>query len=897
MRFKSRTAVIVGLIFLATILLPLFIAIYGDIYTDWLWFDSLGYLSVFRTRILASWGMFLAGGVVALAFLILNLVVVPPRLVEETDRVIRVNQKRVRIDIKSPRGILMVAAVLIAFVLGLRAAGEAMPFLRFRNAAPFGLADPIFGLDAGFYIFKLPFYQSLVGWATALLVLSLIGIGLFYLLTDSFQQRGPAAHLSVLGALLLLVILARYQLDRLSLLDSARGVVFGAGYTDVHARLPLLQIQSVIVILGATVLVVNVFFRRWRLFLLVAGAWLLVAVVGPVYPGVVQRFRVDPNELATERPYIEHNIAFTRYAFGLEDVEAFDFEGGGALNETVVEENEDTIRNIRLWDWRPLATTFEQIQELRLYYTFNDVDVDRYVIDGELREVMLAARELDVEQLPEQAQTWVNRHLIFTHGYGLCLNPVNEVTEEGLPNLLVRDIPPESADPSLEITQPAIYFGERTHNYVIINTEQQEFDRPRGDENVYTTYDGADGVTLGGLGRRLAFALRFSSQQIIFSGSINPESRILFHRTVSDRAQTLAPMFWYDHDPYLAIADGRLVWIYDAYTWTDRFPYSEPFWGDSNVGEINYVRNSVKVTIDAYTGETTFYVVDPDDPILQTYQAIFPDLFTPVTEMDPTVRAHWRYPEQFFRIQADAYASYHMEDPQVFYNKEDLWTTPSESYGAREQGRMAPYYVVMELPGSSEVEFIMMRPYVPNGRENMIAWLYADSDGDDYGQLGVYKFSKEELVYGPTQIAARFDQDAYISQQLTLWNQRGSEVIRGNLLVIPVDDTLLYVQPLYLQAQAGSIPELKRVLLAHGSRLVMAEDLATALGQVLSDEPVEVPPGEEPLPTDVASLVRSAQAHYEAAERCLQVGDWACYGRELDALASDLEALVEATEE
>ena len=503
-------------------------------------------------------------------------------------------------------------------------------------------------------------------------------------------------------------------------------------------------------------------------------------------------------------------------------------------------------------------------------------------------------RELAIEQMREDAQTWVNQHLIYTHGYGLCLSPVAEVSEEGLPHLLVRDIPPQSADPVLTITRPEICFGETTTNYVIVNTTEDEFDYPSGDENVYTRYEGPDGVPLGDFLRRLAFASRFNSTPILISGAIGLESRILFHRSLFDRVRTLAPMLWYDDDPYPVIADGRIVWLYDAYTWSDRFPYSEPGWNVEPVWGLNYIRNSVKVAIDAYTGETTFYIVDPSDPLVQTYQAIFPDLFVPVEEMDTALREHWRYPEQLFRIQAHIYAAYHMQDARVFYNKEDLWQTPTE---IRETGEtwMSPYYVIMRLPGTEEVEFMMIRPYVPAGKQNMIAWLYADSDGPDYGQLGVYKFSKEALVYGPIQVEGRIDQDPYISQQLSLWNQRGSSVIRGNLIVIPLDGTLLYIEPLYLQAETGQLPELTRVLVVHGNRIAMADDLATGLAQVLSEAPVTAP--VEPLPTDTAALARSAQAHYEAAQECLQREDWACYGAELEALAHDLEVLVAATEE
>ncbi|MBN1178258.1 MAG: UPF0182 family protein [Anaerolineae bacterium] len=886
--------VLIGVAVCVFFVLPFVSLVYGTLYTDWLWFDSLGYLSVYRTRIFAEAGLFAVGGVLAAGFILLNWLLIPSRLTRRLEVVLRPYRKTVALDSKGLTLVLIAAALFLALPMALLAASHAMDVLVASHAAPFGLQDPIFGLDVGFYIFKLPFYNTLVGWLIGLVITAGIGTGLLYLMSGALGQRGPVAHLSILGALFLLLLAVNYQLQRLSLLDSARGVVFGAGYTDVHARLPMLHVLTAISVVGAVILLANIAARRWRLLIGAVAVWLVAVLVSSAYPAIVQRFVVNPNELANEWPYIEHNIAFTRYAFGLNDVYESDFSAEGTLDQAVLDENAATIANIRLWDWRPLQTTYEQLQEIRLYYTFVDVDVDRYVIDGQIREVTLAARELDVDQLPGQAQTWVNRHLIYTHGYGVCLSPVSEVNPEGLPNFLVRDIPPQSSAAGLDITRPEIYFGEETDNYIIVGTAEQELDRPSGDANVYTQYEGPDGVRMGGFFRRLAFTLRFGDQQILFSGSIDPQSRILFYRDVAERVAALAPMFWYDPDPYIVIADGRLVWLYDAYTTSERFPYSEPF--GSGAGDINYVRNSVKVAIDAYTGETTFYVVDPSDPVMLTYQAIFPDLFAPASEMDPSLREHWRYPEQLFRLQAEAYAAYHMDDPQVFYNKEDLWAVPTEMLGSEEEP-MAPYYVVMRLPGEDEVEFIMIRPYVPSGRHNMIAWLYADSDGADYGQLGVFKFSKEGLLYGPMQVEARFDQDPYISQQLSLWNQRGSQVYRGNLIVIPIDDTILYVEPLYLQAQSGGLPELKRVLLAYGNHVVMAEDLSTALAQVLGvPAAVEPLPGEEPIVTDVAELARSAQAHYDAAQLCLIQGDWACYGSEMEAMAADLETLIQVTE-
>ncbi len=879
---------VVGVVLLLVFIVPSLFGLYANVYTDWLWFESLGYLSVYRTRLFTQVGIFIIASLVAAAFLGLNWFLLPRGLLRHLQMVIRPRRSpAVQLGATALTIILAVVGAVIALAMGASASSSWLDYLVFRHATPFGLTDPIFGLDAGFYVFQLPFYRALLGWLTTLTVVTGIGALLVYALGQGLRERGPAAHLSLLGVFLLAMIALEYQVRRLTLLSSAQGAVFGIGYTDVHARLPLYTALTVVTLLGAAFLLVNLFVRRWRLFALVFALWVGIQLVGSVYPAIVQRFVVAPNELSIERPYIEHNIAFTRYGFDLDDIQEADFPAVGQLTPQVLAENATTIDNVRLLDWQPLAATYSQLQVIRLYYTFPDVDVDRYEINGSLREVMLSVRELDVDLLPAQAQTWVNQHLVYTHGYGACVSPVNEVTSEGLPTLLVRDIPPQTNVPILQITRPEVYFGEATDNYVIVNTTEAEFDRPSGNENVYTHYEGPDGVLLSNAWRRLAFAVRLESSPIFFSGAIRPDSRILIHRSLGDRVWTLAPILWYDDDPYPVIADGRLVWLYDAYTWSDRFPYSEPFWG------LNYVRNSVKVAIDAYTGETTFYVVDPDDPIIRTYQAIFPALFT-TEPMEPSLRDHWRYPEQLFTVQAEAYAAYHMQDAQVFYNREDLWAAPTEVRGTGEVA-MTPYYVVMRLPGSDEVEFLLMRPYVPNSRRNMIAWLYADSDGADYGQMGVFKFSKEATIYGPTQIEARFNQDPLISSQITLWGQRGSQVIWGNLMVIPIDDALLYVEPLYLQAESGQLPELRRVLVAYGDQVVMAEDLQTALLQVVGAAPL--PPPEEPPSTDVAALARSAQAHYEAAQGCLQQSDWTCYGREMEALSADLEALVEATGE
>lgn len=895
---RTRVGLIVAVVVI--VLLPILSGNAITFFTDWLWFDSVGQLDVVKTRILARVVLWLTGALIVAGFLAINWLFLPRRLLGRLRLQIR-GKGRASITVGAQLLTIFLSAMgaLVALTMASTVAGRSMMVLRFLHGVSFGLIDPIFGLDASFYVFKLPLYRFLVGWTMGLVVVTLVGNALIYVLAGRVREAEAVGHLSVLGALFLAGRAVSYQLERWALLESSAGVVYGAGYTDIHARIPLLYLLTAVVVVGALLLLVNIFLRRWRLLLYAGGAWVVLGLIGQSYPAAVQRFTVEPNELALERGYIAHNIDFTRYAYGLDDVQESDYEVTDDLTAEDIEASRDTLENVRLWDWKPLRATYEQIQEIRTYYTFADVDIDRYTLDGRLRQVNLAVREVDIEQMREDARTWINQHLIYTHGYGLCLSPVAAVTEEGLPQLLVRNIPPESEAPTLEIKRPEIYFGEKTSNYVIVNTTEDEFDYPSGDQNVYSRYEGDAGVAVGGLLRRIAFALRFSSSPVLLSNATSADSRILFHRLLADRVEMVAPMLWYDADPYPVIVDGRIIWLYDAYTWTDRFPYSRPTRG------LNYIRNSVKVAIDAYSGEMTFYVVDSGDPLIQTYQSIFPELFTPVEEMDPALREHWRYPEQLFLIQADLYGAYHMQDPRVFYNQEDLWQTPMEVRGS-EQTEMSPYYVTVQLPGSEQTEFMLIRPYVPAGKQNMIAWLYADSDGSDYGQLGLYKFSKESLVYGPMQVESRIDQDPTISEQLTLWNQRGSSVNRGNLIVTPIDGSLLYIEPIYLQAEASRIPELKRVVVSYQNRVAMEGTLSESLDKVLAGARVTEEPGPQPetggeptpVPTGrVAELARSAEAHFEAAQQCLQEGDWDCYGDELAALQQDLQALVDATKE
>ncbi len=914
MNNRSRNITIwLGLGLLLFSLICVFSSTLIALYTDHLWFQSLDYTQIFNTRLVASLGLTAVAVAVAVAFLILNWSFLPYWIGPEVEElrplantggtsvlnaivtILRLFTPAARqgepdTTIRPLRRLFSVAGLVIGVIIGLSFSGLWRTYLLSQNGIPFGLDDPIFGMDVSFYIFDLPWYQALLGRGKTLIVLTFLGVLIRYALTNQMRSSEAAAHISLLGATWLVLVGLGSWLERYTLLQSELGVVFGAGYTDVNARNVLYIIETVLFGAAAILLVVNAFTRRWKLLLLIGAFWLGLSLFSPIYPALVQRFRVEPNEFVVERPYIEHNINYTRRAYGLDEIEEDDYPATGTITTETLEENEDVLQNVRLWDYRPLLRTYIQLQEIRLYYHFNEVDIDRYVIDGNLRQVLLSIREMDVDQLAEQAQTWINRHIIFTHGYGLTMSPVSEVSQEGLPRLWVRDIPPLSEFSELEITRPQIYFGESTDEYALVNALEDEFDYPQGDTNAYTRYEGPDGIVLSNVLRRVLLAARFNSLQLLISPALTNESRILFNRTITQRAQTIAPMLFYDPDPYPVIYEGRIVWIIDAYTWTDSFPYSEP------LNNLNYIRNSVKVTVDAYSGEINYYLINPEDPIAATYARIFPTLFKPVEEMPEGLIAHWRYPETLFQYQSQLYATYHMRDSQVFYNREDLWDVPQELVETQ-QRMMEPYYVLMRLPGSDRLEFMIMRPYVPAQKQNMIAWLYADSDGEDYGQLGVFKLPKERLIYGPQQVEGRAGQDAYISQQLTLWNQRGSQVIRGNLIVIPLEGTFLYIEPLYLEAQSSQLPELKRIIVAYQDQLAMAPTLDVALLQVLGaredapieDEPPTIgPPGDE----DMEALAGQAWERYQTAQACLAAGDWVCYGREQAALEEILRQMV-----
>jgi uncharacterized membrane protein (UPF0182 family) len=891
-------------------------------YTDWLWFAEVGYLRVFWVPFLSRVVVTLGVGAAVWLLLYLNLQPVlrsaKSDIIEMLARGGTYRPARARWRGLAPGWWGWIFAV-VAFTTGLSASGEWVMFQQFLHATPFRMTDPLFGIDVGFYVFRLPVYrfaaEGLFVWLVIITAGVVLGYGSVYgrlmLRGISLAPSGVRAHLSVLLGAAVLVRGWGFWLDTFDLVYSTRGAAFGASFTDVHTVLPALRALAVLFVICGVLLVANARLRTVRLAI---GAVVLIAVawtVGLVFlPGVVQALRVRPNELTAETPYIARAIAATRAGFGLDAVHEREFPGT-PLDAAALARNRATVDNVRLWDYRPLLRSYGQLQTLRSYYTFSDVDIDRYVIGGTQRQVMLSARELMTSRLPVQAANWVNEHLVYTHGYGLVMTPVNRVSEEGMPEFFVKDIPPESTI-GLAITRPEIYFGELTHDYVVVNTNVPELDYPRGNENVYTSYKGQGGIRLSYL-PRLALGYRFADARLLLSRDIRPDSRLLFARQIMTRLTRIAPFLRYDRDPYLVLADGRLVWVIDAYTVTDRFPYATRY------GDINYMRNTVKVVVDAYDGRVTFYVTTPDEPIIKTLSAIFPELFRPISQMPPGIAAHLRYPVDLFEAQAQVYATFHMRDPQVFYNREDVWGIPREIFG-NETVRVEPYYVTMRLADAVAPEFALILPLAPAGRDNMIAWMAARNDPPHYGELIVYRFPKTRIIFGPMQVESRIDQDPVISSQLTLWNQQGSQAIRGNLLVIPIEDGLLYVEPLFLQAERSQLPELRRVIAASGPRIVMAPTLEEALAGLFVARPgapgPATPPASAPgLPSsgptapaigpsgpagvpagDVRALTEQAVEVYRRAQERLRAGDLAGYGQEMERLGPILERLRAATQ-
>ncbi len=888
----------------------------GSVVVDWAWFSTIGYVGVFWRVFATKAALFLAvfvvssflfwvNGTLALRFASRRQPRHPAALDPGFPTVQALPRRPTELSgspsLRLPwRLLILGAALAIGLLIAIGETGKWDLILRFVFQVPYGRNDPLFDKDIGFYLFSLPVYVALKNWILLILFLSALMAAAVYFVHGQINlDRWPwrissavIAHGSALLGLYFAVKAWSYVLDRFLLLYGDNGVVVGAGYSDIHVELPVLWLLACLAAAAAVVAWANVRLRSYRLP--IAAAVLVFGssfVFSEVVPGLFERFYVQPSELQLETPYIKRNIALTREAYNLRQITVKPFPAEQGLNFKSLQDNRGTISNIRLWDWQPLMDTYAQLQEIRTYYKFLDVDVDRYHIDGLYQQVTLAARELASSLLSANAQTWVNLHLIFTHGNGVVMSPVTQKSTEGLPIFYLADIPPvASGGPA--ITEPRIYFGEGADDYVIVKGSTPEFDYPKGKENVYTAYDGKDGIPIGGTAWRTLFAWYLNDVNILLSRYLTSGSRILLHRNSQDRVRTIAPFLQLDRDPYVVISDGQLYWMQDAYTTSRWFPYAQP----QPDGETNYIRNSVKVVIDAYNGTTVFYVADATDPIIATYRRIFPTLFKPFDAMPPDLQKHIRYPEDLFYIQALQYRAYHMTAPEVFYNREDLWQFPREPTGpdGTNSAKMAPYYIMMRLPGDPHTEFFLMLPMVPSQRENMIAWLAARCDSPDYGKLIVYEFPKEKLVYGPFQIEARINQNTKISQQISLWNQMGSRVIRGNLLVVPIENSILYVSPLYLRAESGQLPELKRVIAAYGDRVVMEETLPAALAALFEES---VPAA--PLPVRVGTpsagpeneRAREALGHYDRAIEHLKAGDWSGFGAELDALRQLLEQL------
>ncbi len=876
---------------------------------DWWWFQEIGYQIVFTRELITRVLLFLIAGGLTFGTLYVNLRTAQRGLVPDPI-VFRIGQSVPRVDLT--RALLRLSlpvSLFIAVVVGFGATPAWAMVLRFIYGTPFGIKDPVFSRDIGFYVFTLPGLSAALGFLSALAVLSLITAVPAYLLRGDILlgSGGPrqpprlrvepsaGLHLAtLLAALFLITALRLWLVDIPNLLYSTTGPLVGASYTDLHASLPALRVSAVAALLAAVVVVIGgARGRLGRSALLAIGGYMAVAIVGrSLFPSAMQKFVVAPTELTRETPYLRYHIAATRQAWGLDSVETRELKGNDTLTLADIRANAPTIENVRLWDRDPLLQTFGQLQEIRTYYDFVSVDDDRYWIDGKYRQVLLSPRELNVRSLP--TRTFINEHLTFTHGMGLTMSPVNQVTSEGLPVLFIKDLPPVSTV-SLKVTRPQIYYGELANEYVFTGTRQREFDHPSGEKNVYASYQGKGGVPIGNVLRRALFATQFGSSKIMFSGDITNSSRVLYYRTIMDRARKALPFVVFDRDPYLVVAgDGTLKWILDAYTATDDYPYAQRLQDGTS-----YMRNSVKLVIDAYDGTLTAYVSAPNDPLIRTWARVFPGIFVSMDSMPADIRAHIRYPDGIYRIQTGLYTTYHMDEPDDFYHREDQWQIPVAPESEGSQGAV-PFmrHIVMRLPEEKNAEYIYMVPFTPRGKDNLAAWMTARNDGTEYGRLRVYRLSRQTLAYGPRQIVNRINQDTEISRQISLWDQRGSRVIRGDLLVIPIKESLLYVQPLYLQAEGGRIPELKRVVAAYQNRVAMEETLEGALADLFggSTEPRRTPEpavagAEAPTDSGIKALAEEARQRYQAALQAQRDLDWAKYGEEMRRLGEVLERL------
>jgi uncharacterized protein len=905
---------IIALVFVALIVVPWL----ASFFTDWLWFKEVGFQTVFATSLVWRISLFFIGGALAFVFFYGNVRVArgagsgfPVLFINRGDGV-NVDVSRLFTKLFFP------AAIVLSFLTAISLSAWWLTLLKGLNGVALGARDPLFNRDISFYLFRLPLISGVLGTLITLTLLSFVATAAMYWLRNEITlpprrasaKPRAARHLGGLLVLLFVLLAIRtWIVDTSGLLFSTTGPLIGASYTDVHIALPGLYVCAVVAVLAAVWVMFGIV-RDKLVWSAVSATVVYVAVsvlARGIVPAAFQKLVVSPNELTRETPYLRRHIDATRNAWGLDKVEGRDLSGEVQLTMANIKANAATVDNVRLWERDLLMQTFKQLQEIRTYYDFVSVDDDRYTIDGRYRQIHIAARELNSESLP--TRTFINSRLTFTHGMGVTMAPVNQVTSEGLPVLFIKDVPPVSTV-SVKLTRPQIYYGELTNEYVFVGTGQPEFDYPAGDKNIYTKYTGRGGVPIGSFLRKVLYAFQFGSLKILLSDDIKGSARVLYRRNVMERATTAMPFLDFDDDPYLMITDaGELKWILDAYTTSDAYPYAQ-----RTPDGTSYMRNSVKVVIDAYDGTVDAYIAQPNDPVVQTYANIFKGIFKPISAMPPDIRRHVRYPGDLFRIQTALHATYHMTEPDAFYHREDQWQIPGTINKVTNENPFMRH-IIMRLPGEKDPEFIFMTPFTPRGKDNLAAWMVARMDGENYGKLSVYRFPKQSLVYGPKQIANRINQDTDISRQLTLWDQKGSEVIRGELLVIPIEESLIYVQPIYLRAEGGSIPELKRIVVAHENRVVMGESLDEGLNALfgsgaaaqarasvqdslstLGVEPSVVGGGAVP-PTGaapsgaVADLLREAQTHYDRAIAAQRAGNWADYGREIEQLGATIRAL------
>ncbi|MBI4338592.1 MAG: UPF0182 family protein [Chloroflexi bacterium] len=861
-----------GLVILLVVVLVIFLSFLRSVYTDWLWFDSLGVLSVFTTVLWTKVLLFFIGAAIFGLLVGVNLWIA--RRGARGESVLPLPRETLRLMDRLLLLATILGAIVLAVLFGFSAASRWEMVLRLANGVSFGVADPVLNKDVSFYVFTLPVWRFVQGWFLSSFVVLLLAVGLLHMAHAAlrgipFRITGAVrGHLVVLGSLVFFDLAASHFLGRYERLFTQGGAVFGAGYTDIHARIPALFLLTAVAIAAGVMLLATLAPalrgpRGTRLIMGAVGLWVAAMVLGgTLYPAFVQRFTVEPNELVQEKQYIERNIAFTRAAFGLDRVKETTIQAQREMPAETLLRNPEIIGNLRLWDPRPLKDTYKQAQFHRSYYDFLDVDVDRYIVDGKYRQVLVSARELDQDKLRPEAKNWVNQRLQFTHGYGAVASPATEFTAEGQPIFFAKDIPPTG---SIPITRPEIYYGERSPNFIIVNARTEELDyEPKEGTPIYKNYEGRGGVPLSSFLRRAAYAWQFGDINILISDQVTPTSRIQYRRSIQEQIHQVAPFLKLDKDPYLVIEDGRLRWVQDGYTTTDRYPYSTPY-----RNSVNYIRNSVKVVVDAYDGSMDFYVSDPEDPLIQTYQGIFPALFKPLSAMSPFTKAHMRYPEDMFSIQAETYMQYHMTDPNQFFNKADQFDVPEETFFGTQQ-RVLPYYVNMKLPGEQRVEFALILPLTlapTQEKPKMVAWLAARMDAPNYGELVSFIIPRGSEIHGPSQVEARIDQDFAIKQQFALLCTGEASCIRGNLLVVPVEDSILYVEPLYLQSANVPFPELKRVILASGTKVVMEPSLDKAVAALVG---APAAPTQPTTPTQPPSTPTQAAQQLERIQEVLK---------------------------